>query len=310
MISPLYGLTSLVPPSLNKRGGQGGEILLILFTISSLFAATVPIEQVSERSGKYFIVNKKIEVKEGDTLLIPEGSEVLFAPLTGITLLNGSTLIAHGTRSAPVYLSSLKDTAGLAAPFDWIGIDAQRGAKTRLSFTCVAYSTSGLTAADSAAVRLDSCVFTKNGQWGLSMNGVISQLPEGTPFSFSSVPYVAAVATPRWGVAITPRVANTPRPDSTYSTGSRPTAKNRILLTLGVVSAVAGAYFLIRADNAADTYNSLVPGNPDYDGKSASARQEAFDNYRGRYALNLGIGAACFTFSGINMGIFLIKWRF
>ena len=158
-------------------------LISLLFVISSLYSLTQTIEQVAEKSGKYFVVRKPIEVVSGDTLIVPMGSEVLFSSLSGITL-SGGTLLAPGTRSAPIFFTSVQDTNNSASAFDWIGLDVQKGAFAKLAFSCIAYSSSGITAAESSSVSLDSCIFTSNGQWSLSLNNVVSQVEEKKPFSY------------------------------------------------------------------------------------------------------------------------------
>lgn len=260
---------------------------------SSLFALTRTIDQVADRSGKYFIVPKTLEVKTGDTLLIPQGSEVLFNTLTGITLAGG-VLLAPGTRSEPIFLTSIQDTNNTAAAFDWIGIDVQPGATLRLSFSCIAFSTSGITAAESSSVFLDSCIFASNGQWSLSMNGVTSQTEDKKPFSF----------TPR-----SPAPLAVPQPPQVAQEG-RGKIRNRVLIACGIAAAAAGAFFLIRANDAAETYNSYIPGNPDFDNSTPDTRQANFNRYRNNYRFNMVLGWSFLGLAALDGGFFALKKRF
>jgi len=267
--------------------------LLSLFLFSSLFALTRTIDQVAAHSGKYFIVSKPIDVKAGDTLLVPQGSEVLFGPLSGITL-SGGSLLAPGIRTAPIFFTSTQDTNNSASAFDWNGIDVQHGSSLRLSFSCVAFSASGITAADSDAVFLDSCIFTSNGQWSLSMNGVTSQVEDKKPYSFSPPPG-------------TPLALPQPPQDKKEGSGK---LKNRVLIACGIAAAATGAFFLIQAHDAADTYNSYVPGNPAFDNSAPASRQANFNRYRNNYQFNMAIGWSFLGLAALDGGFIALKRRF
>ncbi|MFH0920162.1 MAG: hypothetical protein V1913_07350 [Fibrobacterota bacterium] len=248
-------------------------IALFLALAVPLCALTRTIDQVAARSGKYFLVPATLAIPAGDTLVVPQGSELLFSPLAGITL-SGGVLLATGTRAEPVFFSSVQDTSGTAAPFDWIGVDLQPGSSARFSFACIAHSTSGITAADSAAVTLDSCVFTSNGQWSLSLKGVMAQIEDNKPYSYAFVP---------------PAPLPVPQTPHNRGGGLSRTA-SRAFLACGIAAAAVGTYFLVSASNTLESYNAYVPGNALFDQSSPSARQQTFDAYRTTYKTNTIVG--------------------
>ena len=269
-------------------------IFVLLVVISSIFSLTQSIEHVTEKSGKYFVVWKPIEVVAGDTLIVPMGSEVLFSSLSGITL-SGGTLLAPGTRSSPIFFTSVQDTNNSASAFDWIGLDVQVGAFAKLAFSCIAYSSSGITAAESSSVTLDSCIFTANGQWSLSLNGVVSQVEDKKLFSYY------------------PPVVNNTAPNIEPISSNISKVKSnkfkKVLIGCSVAAAAASVFFFVKSNNIADDYDSYVPGNPDFDNSSTEARQSYFDNQRSSYNVNFVLGLSCLSFSIID-GVYIAYTHF
>lgn len=76
-------------------------------TLASLTAG----QSVTLESGNVYLVEKSLTFASGSTLTIEPGVIVKFAPGTSLTIAQGATLLAKGTRAAPIILTSLKDDA-------------------------------------------------------------------------------------------------------------------------------------------------------------------------------------------------------
>jgi len=270
--------------------------ILALTAIS--FASSKPITDYAKPAGKYLVVSKPILVASGDTLTVPQGREVLFTNLSGITVSSGGTLSAIGTKDQPIYFTSLLDTAGSASAFDWNGIEIKRGASARFSYCFVAFSTSGITAEDSTGIQLENCIFSVNGQWNFSVSGIITQVPDLQPFSYLPQSHKQPV------ISIPP----VSKDSSTTKTAAKKfthfRSRDLVLSGVGVALAVAGAAVLYKASGYRSEYNAYVPGNPAFDAAAPETRQSHFDDLRGKYNGFSAIGWACIGLAAID-GVFL-----
>lgn len=276
--------------SVKTGEGRWGKVL-ILFLATLGFPASLSLNSLATPDGKYHIFSKPLSIAAGDTLTIPMGSELLFAPFSGI-LLDGGVLLAQGTREKPIFFSSIRDTSNSAAPYDWNGIDIKKGSFANLSFCALSYSSSGITAEDSQSLSLDNCIFYANGQWSLSMANVTSQTEDKTPISYvcSSCP-------------VKPCETQATPPENQLAQKW----PNRLFLGIGLLTAAAGTLCLVQAAQTANTYNAYVPGNPSFDNTSPENRQDMFDNYRHDYNHWLGLGWGCLGLGMGNIYVFLRK---
>ena len=272
--------------------------MLALALVVIAFASTKSIIDFAKPAGKYLVVSKPIVISRGDTLTIQQGREVLFTNLSGITIASGGALSAIGTKAQPIYFTSLLDTTGSAAAFDWNGIEIRKGGSARFAFCFVAFSTSGITAEDSAGIQLQDCIFSVNGQWNFSVSGIITQVPDLKPFSY--LPPIPKTQ----NISIPPVLKDT-------STGQPPATKHPrfrtrdlVLGGVGVALAVAGAVVLYKAHVYRSEYTAYVPGNPDFDAATPSARQSHFDDLRGKYNALSAIGGVCIGLAAVD-GVFL-----
>lgn len=304
------------PPLLAGEGGVRLSylfpkgIFLALLTLPLLtLAATRDISDFAEPSGKYLVVSRQLSVSEGDTLFVASGLNILFAPLTGI-IFSGGTFVVRGTKDMPVTLTSVNDTSGTGTPFDWNGIEVTSGGSVRLSFCYIGHATSGITAPDSQAVTLEQCIFSDNGQWALSVAGVIAAVPDLKPFSFGSPQKIPGV-----GESITPSLDSgsvslpAPAPFLVDTVFRRPFMKRAdiILCAVGLVLAAGGGYCLYRGSQAKSDYDSYVPGNPSFEAATPSQRQATFSDLRQESSLFTALGWTCIGLAAVD-GVFIF-WR-
>ena len=218
--------------------------------------------------GERQIVAAPIVVEAGDTLTIQAGSELLFAPFTGVTVKRGGRLLAPGTKERPITFISANDTAGTGAAFDWDGIEIESGGGASLSYCLIANSSTGVTAADSGGVTLTQCIFSANGQWDLSVAGVTQLFPKDMrprdylPTRFDAAPPQIAI----------PPIDVTAAPDITPQI-AKPSSKQWagwVMGGAGAAAAVAGVAFLLQASNIAAEHDAYdAPEKNDYNNHPA-----------------------------------------
>ena len=269
------------------------------------FGSLKPITDYAQPAGKYLVVSKPILIASGDTLDVPQGREVLFTNLSGITVSSGGTLSAIGTKDQPIYFTSLLDTAGSASAFDWNGIEIKGGASARFSFCFVAFSTSGITAEDSTGIQLESCIFSVNGQWNFSVSGIITQVPDLQPFSYLPKLPPALAAAPS-----VPLAGPAPSPVASQERHRGIRSRDLVFGGVGVVLAVAGAAVLYKASTYRSDYNAYVPGNPAFDAAAPDVRQSRFDDLRGKYNAYSAIGWVCVGLAALDGAYLAITVRF
>lgn len=68
-------------------------------------------QSMTLESGNIYLVEKNLTFASGSTLTIEPGVIVKFSPGTSLTIAQGATLLAKGTRAAPIVLTSIKDDA-------------------------------------------------------------------------------------------------------------------------------------------------------------------------------------------------------
>jgi hypothetical protein len=261
-------------------------IMLMVFAKCAL-TTCYSISDFALQTNKYYVVSKPITLADNDTLRIPAGTEILFAPFSGITVLPGAALISSGTKEEPVYYTSLQDTAGTASAFDWIGIDVKTAASASLSYCVIAFSTTGITAEDSTNIRIDNCIFSGNGQWSVSLSGIITQIPDLQPFSYQTT------ASPPSGNRLTlsdnVNINKVPQSPILSTRSPKNTTKklvklsNVVLFGVGIITTTATGISIYKANTYSSDYNAYVPGTPGYDNASATSRQSHFDDLRKKH---------------------------
>jgi hypothetical protein len=280
------------------------NIILLFAFVTSSFCSTKLINDYASSVGKYLIVSKTIVIGSGDTLKVPQGREVLFTNLSGMTISSGGTLSAIGTKDQPIYFTSLLDTSNSASAFDWNGIDIKKGASAHFAYCLIAFSTTGLTSEDSTGVQLESCIFSVNGQWNFSMSGIITQVPDGKPFSF------LPQAPKQQIITITPVQKDTIFPKVTAVKPSLNRTRNLVLGGVGVVLAAAGAASFYKSNSYRSEYNAYVPGNASFDAANPSTRQIHFNSLRNKYNTLSTFGWTCAGLAAVDVVFLIITIKF
>lgn len=219
---------------------RSGKYKTILYVAAAAIAATAA-------DGERQIITAPVTVQSGDTLSIKAGSELLFTNFTGITVKRGGFLSARGTKEQPVVFTSVNDTVGAAAPFDWNGIEIDSGGGAALSHCLIANATSGVTAADSGGLALSQCIFSNNGQWHLSVAGVTQLVPDDMrPYDYAPQQAAAPpeLVIPPIDVTAATDIAK-PKPPK----NPRKQLASWALGGAGAAAAVAGVAFLLQASN-------------------------------------------------------------
>lgn len=280
--------------------------LLLLFFISCSFCSTKSIEEYAVSAGKYLIVSKSISVSSGDTLVVPEGSYVLFDSLCGIVVCSGGFLSSIGTKKQPVYFTSILDSSGTASPYDWNGIDIEKGAFAHFAYSFIAFSTFGITASDSFCVQLDSCIFSSNGQWHFSLSGVVSDVVSLHPVSyFSRSNFVDSLSVLL--DTISSKSISIPVAPSGNSSHFR--VRNFIIGGVGFSLLAAGSASLYKAHRYCSEYNSYLPGNSSFDASTPSTRQKHFDNLRKKYKSFSAIGWSCIGLAAADFAFLALTFK-
>jgi len=246
------------------------------------------------------LITKSIEINPGDTLKIGEGHELLFAPFTSIAV-NGGVLVAQGTKSSPISFSSINDTMGSAQSFDWNGIDIKKNSFVHLSYCFIAFSTTGITAEDSLSLSLDNCIFQNNGQWNLSLAGVLAQVPDLQPFSYNPPDPILSPLPP---ATISENLTLQPTPVQPKKFGRN----DAILASSGLFCLAVGSVFLWKSHETLSTYNAYVPGHAGFDAAQPMERQEHFDALRADHNRQTVVGWGGVALSTINLAYLAIKW--
>lgn len=258
----------------------------ILVVVSIAVCSTRSITDYANLAGKYIIVSKSIFISSGDTLIVPQGREVLFTNLSGIIVYSGGAISAIGTKDQPIYFTSLLDTSGAASAYDWNGIEIKKGAIARFSYCFIAFSASGITAEDSTGIQLESCIFSVNGQWNFSLSGITTQIPDLQPYSYFPKPQQQQIAS-------TPVI-------------KKPHIRPRefVLGGVGAALVIVGAAMVFKANDYHTEYTSYVPGTAAFDAVEPSERQRHFEELRDKYNASSAIGGICLGLAAID-GVFL-----
>ncbi|MFP4365176.1 MAG: hypothetical protein ACLFR1_15040 [Spirochaetia bacterium] len=276
---------------------KSSAVLLLLAIYS--YGSIRSITEFSDTSANRAIIKNPIVLQSEDTLKISQGTELLFSAFTGITVQKGGVLIANGTKDKPIYFTSLQDTAGSASAFDWNGIEIKKDASADLSYCFIAFSTSGISAADSTGLNLEECIFSTNGQWNLSVSGVIKQIPDLQPFSY-------APEVPQTEIKQIVLKDTTPAPvpvpvSPVQKKESKINSRSYLLGGVGVLLLTAGSAALFQSHKYESEYNSYVPGNKSFDAATPSARQDHFDNLRTKHTASGILGWSLLGLAKLNL---------
>jgi hypothetical protein len=213
-----------------------------------------------EQDGVYekgsYVVSEDIVVREGMTLTFLPGTVVRFEPYAGIVV--RGALVCTGEPTAPVVFTSADDRPSSEGPraqpqpFDWNGIRIERKGRAELAYVKVSYSTYGIEADTSGALRLREVVFVKNGRSSLVIGGEIVAVEDAKPFGYD-----------RRAANTEPQVA--PQPEVPAAAPPREHRKGQwklpVRIGLGVVAAAGGAMwagFHYRAVKSQEEYESAV----------------------------------------------------
>jgi hypothetical protein len=269
-----------------------GRIMFVKPAVMAAAMLSMVVNSITA-AGERQLVTSPIIVQAGDTLTIHAGRELLFMNFTGVTVKQGGRLIATGTKERPITFTSANDTAGTGAAFDWDGIEVESGGEAALSYCLIANSTVGVTAADSGGVTLSQCIFSSNGQWHLSIAGVIQHIgddmrPNDYPFSQSdNSPAELALPTPE--VTATPDLL--PKAKK-----SRRTLTGWLMSGGGVAAAAVGVAYIVQASNHTKEYYAYIPGQNGFDRATPRERQEHFNDLRKKHNTAAAVG---WTFIGL-----------
>lgn len=281
-------------------------IMLPLLTICA-FGSQRNLSDFALHSGKYLVISHPVTIAKGDTVTVSAGSDILFASLAGITISDGGVLQAFGSKDKPVVFSSVLDTAHSASPFDWNGIDIKKGGNAALSYSFLAYSSSGISVDDSSGITLDNCIFSDNGQWHFAISGIIMAVPDMKSFSF------AGLAKPLLLPTASPLIVPVDTNSHVIAVPShRPILKTHTLILggAGIALAVLGCTALVYADKYHSEYYSYVPGNPSFDADSRVERQRKFDELRSKYEWSTAAGWTGLAFAALDGAFLVYSFKF
>lgn len=280
--------------------------VLIMLAACVCAATTYDVEMIPgvETRGKHIVVDRLITIPAGDTLSLHKGQRIYFAEMAGIDVLG--TLVTDGDEEQPLLLASIKDTAQAGSAFDWQGVRVKEGGRVDISFTKIMSAVFGLTVEKGGSVSVLSCKFTNCGQWAVSMEGTVINVPEGQLFSFA--PRSAKIGENASESALEKEEAT-----EKQISGATPPAKGdtkgktrKVILRVGLgvagvgFSAASAYLFDLRAQSQTK-YDAYVPGNTQFDKASASGRQAKYSSLKRQYK-NAGVqGAAAAVAAGLSL---------
>lgn len=244
-------------------------ILLIVWSCPAEMHLQGEISSESiDSTGNPYIIEKTIIIPQGKQVVIKEGCVFLFKNYSGIKVLGN--LFVKGTPEKNVIFTSINDSLfnkkseQAAKPFDWNGIIVDKDADTiKMANFKLFYSSFGIKCLN-GKIALKSAIFGRNGQYNFMISDKMQDVRDDEPFSFN-VLIDKSVDSTR---AAKP-IGYDKGPDKIY------TARNIIRyssLVVGVVGAVIGVVYAVKASNTNETLN-----DKDYFYKQAQIQQKPVD---------------------------------
>jgi uncharacterized membrane protein YiaA len=232
------------------------KILIAFFLTMSVCNAERHLQgEISSQSidstGNPYIIEKTIIIPQGKQIVIKEGCVFLFKNYSGIKVLGN--LFVKGTPGKNVIFTSINDSLfnkkseQAAKPFDWNGIIVDKGADTvKMDNFRLFYSSYGIKSLNDK-IALKCAIFGRNGQYNFVISDKMQDVKDNEPFSFN--------------VLIDKSVDSTRAVKPVgYDKGSETiyTTRNIIRyssLVVGVVGAVIGVVYAVKASNTNETLN-------------------------------------------------------
>ncbi len=168
-------------------------IFMIIIFQSQIFAydfdtLSGPLPKNIPAGDKPYLIVSDIEVPFGKKVTIEPGAVFLFQNFTGFHV--EGQLIAEGTKAKPIVFTSefdgehSPDTTLIANPFDWNGIYIHKDAfGTRIKFGKIMNSVYGIRS-DTRLIRIDPCVFFRNGKGHLAVLDSLHPVIDKTPYIY------------------------------------------------------------------------------------------------------------------------------
>lgn len=202
-----------------------------------------------DSTGNPYIIEKTIIIPQGKQIVIKEGCVFLFKNYSGIKVLGN--LFVKGTPEKNVIFTSINDSLfnkkseQAAKPFDWNGITVDKGADTvKMENFRLFYSSYGIKSLN-GKIALKCAIFGRNGQYNFVISDKMQDVKDNEPFSHNVLIDKTVDSTS----AVKP-VGYDKGPETIY------TARNIIRyssLVVGVVGAVIGVVYAIKASNTNET---------------------------------------------------------
>jgi hypothetical protein len=250
---------------------------------SIIMAARISVENAGhyDPASRSFIIAATYEIRPGDTMTVPSGAVLYFAPLTGIDV--KGALEISGTPDNPVILASKKSFTAQGAPYDWRGIRVFPSAACRMSYASVLYASYGI-ASCCENITLINVTFSSNGM-NIRIGERLLPVSDDRPFSFGEKQDPAQREAPRTPTALSydDLAKKSYLPKRAY-----------FIAPISLGFGIAGALCIGRWNRSTAEYHDYKPGNPDYDQSTYMERKEEFGRLRGETIANgvLGFGMA------------------
>jgi len=273
-------------------------VILLMILVVTVCANQISIHDISQYDPRTmtFTVTENYEVKRDDILIIPAGSNIQFAPLTGIDV--KGELVIDGKPDRPVTLTSRKAMQGLGAPYDWKGITLFPSSNIHLSYTVISYASFGIKSCCDNVTLVNAVFFDNGVNFQIGDRRIYTKDRE--PVYYEKTPVKINISSNPMGVDYDAIAGKSYIPARTY-----------VIVPLAAACLIAGPIYISKWNRSANNYNDYKPGNSDYDRASYDQREKRFDQLKNESTLNavLGIGL---TSLGLVSGAYITiyTWRF